>query len=51
MQIEGHLSQTVLNSWKLINQGFGAFISHLSDGDLQTQIALAEIGFSISLDI
>jgi hypothetical protein len=39
MQIERGLSQTVLNSWKLINQRFSAFMSHLSDEDLQKQIA------------
>ena len=39
MQIEQRLGQTVLNSWKLINQRFGAFISPLSGEDLERQIA------------
>jgi uncharacterized damage-inducible protein DinB len=39
MQIEERLSQTVLNSWKLVNQRFSAFISPLSDEDLEKQIA------------
>ena len=39
MQIEQRLGQTVLNSWKLINQRFNAFISPLTDEDLQRQIA------------
>jgi uncharacterized damage-inducible protein DinB len=39
MHIEERLTQTVLSSWKLVNQRFSAFITPLSDEDLQKQIA------------
>ena len=39
MHIEERLSETVLNSWKLINQRFSTLISQLSDEDLQKEIS------------
>ena len=39
MHIEGRFSQTVLNSWKLVNKRFNEVISELSDEDLEKEIA------------
>jgi hypothetical protein len=39
MHNEERLSETVLNSWKLINQRFSTLISQLSDEDLQKEIS------------
>jgi len=39
MHIEERISETVLNSWKLINQRLSTLISQLSDENLQKEIA------------
>src|ERR1700756_4817604 len=39
MHIEERISETVLNSWKLINQRLSTLISQLSDEDLQKEVA------------